>query len=214
MNLEEFYRGMNILTDVFGDKAYPRARVDVIWRTLQHSPINVWLDAINGLIGDCERPPGLTKIKDTLYASKKKMNLGDDDFWTPIRRQMEALQKVKNACNHCFGYGIISAHRLDDAQHYQYSFGCVCTAGNLAMQLPENKDKMRQWSISMRGEWKPEHEGMISVNDISGEGMVSEASPSEIIRLTNSGLKDLSLGIGSKAPQRRAAIEDRWDLKD
>lgn len=72
------------------------------------------------------------------------------------RKELASMQQrswVPEPCIHCFNSGIIDAHKIGD-ERYRYSFGCTCAAGQLAMQLPENKNTIRAWHDDFLDEWK------------------------------------------------------------
>lgn len=64
MTQEQFIAQIDRLHNVYGEKAYPKERMDVIWEKVRHTSREQFERAITQLIGECFSPPALSRILD------------------------------------------------------------------------------------------------------------------------------------------------------
>lgn len=203
MTHEEFQAGATRLISVYGKNAFPLERLEIMWRTVRYVSARVWNETVSEVIGEYISVPSITKIKDALYAVRKKLNLGETDFWSDTRQKLELMARERNLCRDCLNSGLIAARRRADPHQYLRVFGCHCAAGGLAMSLPEHKNTTRQWNIAMRMEWRMDHEPD------------TPAAPQPKIALKNLiAPKDLNAAIGDASMPTKSADFERWDLDE
>jgi hypothetical protein len=199
LSFDDFDEGMRRLKSVYGEKVFPPERVELIRRAVQYVAPEIWQATVGEVISEHMTPPNVNKIREALYATRKKLNVGETDFWSDIRNQIKEIEKSPLACRHCLGSGVFGAYRTQDANRYLYTFLCVCRSGGLAARLPEHKGKIRQWDVKMRGEWHPEHE--------------SEPQPdASIATVTTLTPRDLNLEIGNQSTHRAESAVG-WDVE-
>lgn len=151
LSMGEFIPFIERLRKVYGERAYPAERAEIVYKAFRYSRPEVVSAAIEEIIGEHMHAPAITKIREMLYIVRKRF--GDQsDPWEPIRKQIFEIER-NSSCNHCFGSGVFMAHLRSDIHAYQYCFGCHCRAGALAMQLPENRGKIKTWDLSSTLEW-------------------------------------------------------------
>lgn len=143
MTPSDFQKHVLRLAKVYGDRAYPQERVQLIWRKIGHRSERVLSSAIDMLIADSAQPPLLTKILEAVSAAAK--TLGDsDDPHADLRLQIAEGQRRTNACRKCHNIGTIRAYRKDKPGQPEEYLICDCRYGELAKQLPENR-RMPSW---------------------------------------------------------------------
>lgn len=157
MTFEEFQMGAAKLQRVYGEKAYPQERVEIIFRSVKYSSSKIWEETVTELIGEAMHAPPLSKIKETLYAVKKKFG-ESSDAWEGLRQQLRKLEQ-SSGCRKCFGQGVFLAMKRADPYQYQYNFICDCHAGTLAQDLPENK-RLRAWDMIIARDWRHDFEAV------------------------------------------------------
>jgi hypothetical protein len=207
VTFDEFELSAGRLRTLYGEKAFPRERIEIIFRAVQYSSSKVWDEALNLIIGEHMHAPSLTKIKEALYAVRKTHG-ETTDAWEPIRDRIKATEKLPadQNCGQCFGSGVLMAHRRADERKYLYCFGCSCPAGDEAMRLPENKSKIRQWDMSHRIDWRQEYEPETPRRPASRQDA----------RLAVSKLfvgHDLNVALGDKPAPKRRMNQDDYDLE-
>jgi hypothetical protein len=124
--------------------------VDLIFRVVKYSSVTVFEETVNELIGDNVHPPMIQKIKEALYAARRKLGESSDP-WEQVRAQIFELERSSQVCSRCFNSGVVVAHRR--TANDLYCFTCTCQAGDLAAKLPENKGKIRSWSMALEHDW-------------------------------------------------------------
>lgn len=151
LSMDDFIPFIERLRKVYGDKAYPTERAEIVYKAFRYSRPEIVSATIEEIIGEHMHAPPITKIREALYATRKKF--GDQaDPWEPIRKQIQENERKSN-CPYCFGSGVFMAHRRDDSHEYAYCFACNCHGGSLAIQLPENKGKIQHWNLASGTEW-------------------------------------------------------------
>lgn len=203
MTFEEFEPTIGRLRAVYGEKAFPRERVDVIFRALHYVPIQVWAETLTELIGESMHAPPLSKIREVMYIVRKRMGHAED-MWEPVRRQIAELGMNPNPCDRCFNSGIFMAHKRTDEHAFMYCFVCDCRAGELAKKLPENKGKAREWSMPLAHDWRHDFEGELMGGTASRNA--ARAAVSDAFRAG-----DLNVAVGQPMPPRRGYEADKWE---
>jgi hypothetical protein len=196
MTLEEFEQGMNKLKSVYGDKAYPADRSDLILKIVKYSTPFVWMQTISEVIGEFTHPPPISKFKEVYYAMKKKYGDAGDPFATH-RHSLEKLRKISE-CGKCIGGGIVYATRRD-GKGASIPFACECEAGGIAHQLPEYRCLTR-WTQIIEDSWSHEFENLID-----GTRELARANAKHAIRSS-----DLNAALGNASVPRQYK-DDSWD---
>lgn len=198
MTYDEFDSGLQKLSRVYGARYFPTERADILFKTFRHYSPEVWRDTIGEVIGEFMSPPALTKIKEVLYRVRKRY--GDDrDQYSDIRDQIAALSKT-SSCKKCIGSGVTMAYKKKDAHQYVQCFCCSCAAGDLAIHLPENRGKIRQWNIQIEKEWQNDFE-----NVPDGDRNEARAASSGAIAAG-----DLNVALTGMAAPRKPYKDDLW----
>lgn len=107
MTHADFSKMMGLLIDTYGEKAYPTPRVTRIWGWARKLNGRLFELTVENAIGDCERPPLISKLK---------------EYYSEIRNKNHDLEKVK--CDFCDGGGWIP-----DSQPLPTAYACRCEAG-------------------------------------------------------------------------------------
>jgi hypothetical protein len=107
MNYAKFTTSIESLREAYGDRAYPDARVRKIWDWARRANEALFIQSVDNAIGDCERAPMLSKLKE-VYAELRSKNPKAD----------------KVSCNYCDGNGWIC-----DSQPLPTAYACNCAAG-------------------------------------------------------------------------------------
>jgi hypothetical protein len=200
MTWQEFEQSISRLKAVYGDKAYPKERVEMVYRAVKWTHLAIWEESLNEIIGDCIHPPTVSKIKEIVNLTRKRMSIDDDPFKN-LRAEIRELEKTSQ-CRKCFGSGTLSAHRRDDEFQHLFVFGCDCAAGVKAMLLPENKNKIRQWNLIIEKEWRHDFE---AAHD-QGTRIEARRATANIFSS-----KDLNLAIGEKPSPKRESKDEMWE---
>lgn len=108
MTHAEFTKQIDVLKATYGQNAYPDPRVLRIWSWAKRINATLFKMTVENAIGDCDRPPLLSKLK---------------EFYGEVRNKNAALEKIK--CDFCDGGGWIC-----DDQPLPTAYACRCEAGN------------------------------------------------------------------------------------
>lgn len=111
MNYQKFTQAVESLREAYGDRAYPDARVRKIWDWARKANEDLFNATIETAIGDCERAPMLSKLK---------------EIYSELRSKNPRADKIN--CVYCDGTGFIM-----DASILPTAFACRCDAG---LRLP------------------------------------------------------------------------------
>lgn len=203
MTEPEFQSELERMTAVYRN-AFPPERVAIIYRSIRYTPIDIFREAIDEVIGDSMQPPSLTKIREAIQVVRKRK--GDfRDPWQAVRDELADLERQNPYCSTCFNSGTFMAKRRDDDGWYLYTFGCQCKAGGLAMQLPENRGKINQWNLKFAQTWirESEAESLRPATKNEARAAVHEQQHSH----------DLNAAIGWTPAKKRKIDEDNWDVE-
>ena len=142
MTENEFMIEIERLTSTYGEKNYPRDRVNLIWHRVKWRNTAVFKDAIDFLIMESQYPPMITKILDALSLSQKKfpeLTINPDD---EIKSKIQEIVDSKCSCKKCLGYGTVMAFRKWSGLSATV-FLCDCGASYLAEKLREYRGHRR-----------------------------------------------------------------------
>lgn len=147
MKQVEFDAQIERMVSFYGDKAYPRERIEMIYRAVKYYHPEVWQLAVDMIIADCERAPMLSKIKEFLRLAQNQ--LPDKETIDPnahIRAQLNDAAKAARPCYKCFNTGLIVVYRkwqgLSEA-----ALACNCQWGEVVTKLPEFRTVRRIQAI-------------------------------------------------------------------
>lgn len=200
MTLEEFQPAMDRLHAVY-PRAYPKERMDLVYRAMRYTSAAVWNETVNELIGDSMQPPSVSKMREVMYLVRKKFNEPGDP-WEPLRQEIAGKVKASQ-CVKCAGSGALTAHKRNDPNQFEFTFGCDCEAGNLAMKLPENHGKIRQWNYQIAQEWRHAFESE------PPQRPTREAARAAVRDLYRAG--DMNSAIGFEPGPKRGSEADKWE---
>lgn len=137
MTREEFQSQMSRLIKVYGDRAYPPERMQIIWRKIQFRHPKIFESSVDALIADNAHPPLLSKIMEMLVMVGKQYPDLDKGPETDLRDQLIEAQKRPGGCDKCENWGVIRAFRKDKFGHPEEYLLCDCRLGSIAARLPE-----------------------------------------------------------------------------
>lgn len=201
LSFDQFLPYVNRLAKVYGDKAFPRERAEILYRAFRYTREDVLQATVDEVIGEHMHAPSITKIREAMYLVRKRF--GDNaDRWQPIRDAIREREKT-SSCGLCFGSGILMAHRRDDPRQYLLYFLCSCSSGELAIQLPEYNGKTHQWDELVARDWKHHFE-----SDTPPTGTRTQAREVARLAIRNT---DLNKAIGLKEAPRKPYKDDNWD---
>lgn len=202
MTYQEFEPAIARLRTVYGDKAYPKERVEVIFRSVKYSSSRVWDETVTELIGEAMHAPPLSKIREVLYLVKKRFNESSDP-WQAQREEIRGLERT-SSCRQCYGSGTLAAHRRSDPHEHLFVFSCDCYAGQVAIQLPENRGKIRQWDMGVAQEWKHGFEIIAP----SGSRQAARTVTSSAISAA-----DMNTALGEPKNKPRGYKDELWEAE-
>ena len=139
MNRDEFLTGIESLTRVYGDKAYPPERIDIIWQRVKYRHQVVWFEAIDNLIADNPHAPLLKKILDECSTVQHNHPELSNDPYKSFREELAKAQHEGSQCLSCLNTGVITGYRKDIEGNPAQEMLCTCHLGSIAQKLPENR---------------------------------------------------------------------------
>ena len=204
MTYSEFEPTIQRLRAVYGDKAFPRERVEVVYRAVKFAPLDVWLETLNELIGESMHAPPLSKIRETLNIVRKRYGTTDDG-WDWLRAEIKRCESIEPICPKCHNTGVLECYKKQDPHQYRYCMACDCNIGDGAIWLPENKGKIRQWRECDDDAWS-----IVGYSDVPPPRRATREEARQVsIEMIKS--SDLNRAIGDAPAPRRHYESDKWD---
>jgi len=140
MNLNEFERQMDRLKSVYGDKAYPDERAELIWKEMRYLPVHQFEEIVGEMIASSAQAPMMGKFREAKqdlgrrHASEYEQR---DNDWTDTQPD----------CHDCDKTGSIVA-TLNRNQTI-YAFRCPCPIGE------RKHPKLPKWGVHLFSEYTP-----------------------------------------------------------
>ena len=182
MTRSEFNNIMTELTDNFGEKIYPPARISIIWAAVQGLDGGEFRGILRHLVMNERFAPAPGKIISACYESLNRQMVAEK------RKKLEELQASGTQCRWCGNCGTVSAHPKDPRikRGQPFAFRCDCAAGDISgTALPV-------WHHGMLKDWEA-----LEYSTKSGDPVgpnVSRIDPIEIVASLTRGLKPLGPG--------------------
>lgn len=144
----EFQMGIDRLKSVYGEKAYPKERTEIIFTKVYLIKSAQWNHVVATLIASARYAPMLEDILKAARGFIEEANKGEEARRRLILEQRKAEGKT---CRHCDDSGLISAYKRETS--YSFSFRCP-DEQCIAAQLNCNKHDVR-WSEDYAATYLP-----------------------------------------------------------
>lgn len=145
MTPSEFKTGMDRIRNVFGDKAYPEERVDLIWQETRRLTAGEFATIVGELIAAQAAPPLIGKFREAMAYMNSK-NSG-------IRKQeREDWRNRQKPCRLCGKTGWVQAERVVDGSLYAFRCHCPCGEELLSRSIPQ---WLGRFDVAHGGDYQP-----------------------------------------------------------
>jgi len=153
MTKTQFEWHMNRLVGVYGDRAYPSARIEIFWKELKHVDVELWDASVDSLISENQHPPMLEKIRVCISYLREKFDRPD------ILK--EKIARAPN-CLLCSKTGAVVATARKDFSIFAFRCSCLCgelrhfnypmweTADHSLFYEPTDAS----WYVALKERWK------------------------------------------------------------
>jgi hypothetical protein len=178
MTEEEFNEQVKRLMATYGEKAFPAERFRMFWKKFKYTHVDHFEMAIDTFIADSHQPPTLTKLQEHINTAKKVIPKPDE--WDETRKKLAEMER-EGRCRKCFGTGVIMATHRE--KKYQACFLCLCPAGDIASELPENQNKLSRFTNIVAKEF-----AHLTESEPEAMAMKNNMSVTQLIRNTTRGM--------------------------
>lgn len=184
MTLDEFNRIFSQMNENFGQKAYPPARVALIWNNVKRLEAGEFDAIVRNLVISESHPPAPGKIISACLEAMNRQRIKNK------QADLDTLTRTGTQCRWCGNSGRVQAYPRDPRvpAGHPFAFRCLCQAGQI------DGSAIPIWHTDMLKDWRVE-EYPTKTTPALGHAKVD---PMEII-------DNLTRGFRSLGPRREEA---------
>lgn len=148
-----FFAGMFRLEKVYGEKAYPGERKDIISRKLNMLDDNEWSDVVTEMIGSSKFAP---MVDELLEAAKPIIQQKRFNQTEMLKAQIEKRRDQNKTCHVCDDSGALMAVKKDTNLSYAFrcpEYACITSGIFFGRNIPAwSENVSRLYSRVRKGE--------------------------------------------------------------